>query len=182
MMASSHSWFFLFCHYNLLGYCLWTVIQPLEETTGLIMSWVLLFLTTNHTNHNGSTKWGSPFRPTPWAKSFTPTVRGLGLIPQDIPKGQNLNRGYSPRTGTRSKYLHNPWGVILTMEPNHHRRLQDAVGLFFFTTGTTNKQTNNHGYYIHGFKFHPTQHKGFTLAHPNKTGSISQKSAHHVRK
>ena len=30
---------------------------------------------------------------------------------------------YSPRTGMRSKCLQNPWGVTLTMEPNHLRRL-----------------------------------------------------------
>jgi len=118
---------------------------------------------------------------------------------------------YSPRTTTRSKCLQNPWGVTLTMEPNHLRRLQDAVGFFFFTTtnqqiptGTTcadafmtqwifsflprqtdayprvlhdafapvvyglvymtqwvflfyhDKQTNTHGYHIHGFHFFPT--------------------------
>jgi len=54
---------------------------------------------------------------------------------------------YSPRTVTRSKCLQTPWGVTFTMEPNHHRRLQDAVGFFFFTmtnkkkpTGTTPRQ------------------------------------------
>jgi len=124
--------------------------------------------------------------------------QGGGFL-SDHPHGQNHSHGqftdwgwflktyprvriltYSPRIGTRSKYLHNPWGVILTMEPNHHRRIQDAVGLFFFTT--TNKQTNNHAYYIHRFKFPPTQHKGFALSQPKKAGSISQKSAHPVRK
>jgi len=51
---------------------------------------------------------------------------------------------YSPRTGTRSQCLQNPWGVTLIMEPNHLKRLQDAVGFSFFTmtnqqipTGTT---------------------------------------------
>jgi len=44
---------------------------------------------------------------------------------------------YSPRTGTRSKCLPNPWTVTLTVEPIHHRRLQHAVGFFFLTT--TNK-------------------------------------------
>jgi len=45
---------------------------------------------------------------------------------------------YSPRTGIRSKCLQNPWVVTVTMEPNHLRRLQDAVGFFYFTT--TNRQ------------------------------------------
>jgi len=31
-----------------------------------------------------STRWGSPFRPPPWAQSLIPKVHGLGLIPQDI--------------------------------------------------------------------------------------------------
>ena len=41
---------------------------------------------------------------------------------------------YSPRTGTRSNCLPNPWGVTLITEPNHRRRLHDAVGFFFLTT------------------------------------------------
>jgi len=40
------------------------------------------FFTTNHTNLNGSTRWGSPFRPPPQAQSLILTVHGLGLIPQ----------------------------------------------------------------------------------------------------
>ena len=44
MMASSHSGFFLFYHYNLQGSCLRTVIQPLTETAGLLISWVFPFL------------------------------------------------------------------------------------------------------------------------------------------
>ena len=43
-MASSHSGFFLFYHYNLQGSCLRTVIQPLTETAGLLISWVFPFL------------------------------------------------------------------------------------------------------------------------------------------
>ena len=54
---------------------------------------------------------------------------------------------YSPRTGTRSKCLQTPWGVILTMEPNHLRRLQDAVGLFSLTT--TNKQISTVARVLH---------------------------------
>jgi len=44
MMASSHSGFFLFYHYNRQGSCLRTVIQPLVETTGLLISWFFSFL------------------------------------------------------------------------------------------------------------------------------------------
>jgi len=79
---------------------------------------------------------------------------------------------YSPRTGIRSKCLQNPWELTLTMEPNHLRRLHDAVGFFFFPT--TNRQiptgtnsgfflfyhdqpTKTYGYYIHGFNFSPTK-------------------------
>jgi len=80
-MVPSHSGFFLFYHYNLQGSCLRTVIQPLVETAGLLISWVFLFYTTNHTSLNGSTR-GGPFRPTPWAKSLILTVPGLGLSPQ----------------------------------------------------------------------------------------------------
>jgi len=43
LMASSHSGFSLFYHYNLQGSCLRTVIQPLAETTGLLISWVFSF-------------------------------------------------------------------------------------------------------------------------------------------
>ena len=95
------------------------------------------FLTTNHTNLNGSTRGG---------------------VLSDHPHGQNhsysqsTDRGvessktylrvwicvYSPRTGIRSKCLQNPWGVTLTMEPNHLRRLQDAVGFSFLPRPTDN--------------------------------------------
>ena len=44
LMASSHSGFSLFYYYKLQGSCLQTVIQPLTETTGLLMSWVFSFL------------------------------------------------------------------------------------------------------------------------------------------
>ena len=43
-------------------------------------------VTTIHTNLNRST----PFRQPPLAQSLILTVNGLGLIPQDIPTGQNL--------------------------------------------------------------------------------------------
>jgi len=43
-MAPSHSGFFLFYHYNLQGSCLQTVIHPLVETAGLLISWVFSFL------------------------------------------------------------------------------------------------------------------------------------------
>jgi len=38
-MASSHSGFFLFYHYDLQGSCLQTVIQPLTQTVDLLISW-----------------------------------------------------------------------------------------------------------------------------------------------
>ena len=81
-------------------------------------------------------KGGSPFRPPPSAKSLILTVLGLGLSPTTYLRVRIC--AYSPRTGIRSKCLQNPWGVPLTTEPNHLRRLQDAVGFFFFTT--TNRQ------------------------------------------
>jgi len=79
-------------------------IQPHD---GFITQWVFIFLplqpsrilsmdshpalgffpfTTNHTNLNGSTRWGSPFRPPPWAQSLILTVHGLqlGLIEKYI--------------------------------------------------------------------------------------------------
>ena len=69
---------------------------------------------------------------------------------------------YSPRTGIRSKC---PWAVTLTMEPSHLRRLQDAVGFFFFTT--TNRQLPA-GTITVGFSFFPTTNqqipKGTTYA------------------
>jgi len=60
---------------------------------------------------------------------------------------------FSLRTIARSKCLQIPWGVDLTLEPNHRRRLQDAVGLWFCSH---DKQPNTHGYYTHGFDFVPT--------------------------
>ena len=133
ILVSSLWGFFHFYLYNLPGYCLRPGIQP--ETTSLIPLW------------------GFPF------------------LPQ--------------RTGTRSKYTQNPWGVDVTLAPNHRRRLHDAVGFSFFTTTNRwytwvlhdafapityrlvymtqwvflfyhDKQTNTHGYYIHGFHFFPT--------------------------
>ena len=114
------------------------------------------------------------------ASPHTPLV---GLAPFDCLQGcwlvMTVKIAYSPRTGTRSKYLQTPWGVILTMEPNHHRRLQDAVGFSFFTT--TNKQIPTGTTYT-VLKFPRPQHKGFTFSQPKTTGSISQKSTHPVRK
>ena len=132
-MTLSHSGFFLFHHYNLFGYFLQTVNQPLTETTGLLISWACSFL--------------------PRTISTTTDEQGGGLL-SDHPHGHNHSDPqftdwgwffmtylrveiltHSPRTGTRSNCLQNPWGVDLTMmEPNHHRRLQDAVGFSCFTT------------------------------------------------
>jgi len=82
LMASSHSGFFLFYHYNLQGSCLQTVIQPHYRDCGSPHIVGFAFLTTNHTNLNGSTRWGSPIRPPSWAESLILTVHRLGLIPQ----------------------------------------------------------------------------------------------------
>ena len=106
-MTPSHSGVFLFYHYNLQGSCLQTVIQPLAETAGVLISWVYSFL------------------------------------PRTIPTSTDQQGGASFQTTPMGK-IKNPWGVTLTMEPNHLKRLQDAVGFFFFTmtnqkipTGTT---------------------------------------------
>ena len=80
-MVPSHSGFFLFNHYNLQGSCLRTVMQPLVETAGLLISWVFLFLTTNHTNLNGSTR-GGLLSDHPHGQNHSLTVPGLGLSPQ----------------------------------------------------------------------------------------------------
>jgi len=99
------------------GYCLQTVIQPLVETTGLLISWIFSFL--------------------PWTLPTSTEQKGGGLL-SDHPHGHNhlysqfTDWGwflktyprvriftYSPRTDTKSKCLQNPWGVTLTMEPNH---------------------------------------------------------------
>ena len=82
-------------------------------------------------------------------------INKVGVSFQTTPMGK-ITYTHSPRTGvdssktyrrvqifihsprTKSKCLQNPWGVTLTMEPHHHRRLQDAMGFSFFTT-TTNK-------------------------------------------
>ena len=44
LRVSSSRGFFLFYHYNLQGSCLRTVIQPLTEAAGLLISWVFPFL------------------------------------------------------------------------------------------------------------------------------------------
>jgi len=49
------------------------------------------FFTTDHTNFNGSTRWGSPLRPPPWVQPLILTVHRLGLIPPDIPTVLNLH-------------------------------------------------------------------------------------------
>jgi len=45
---------------------------------------------------------------------------------------------YSPRTGIRSECLQNPWGVTLTMEPNHLRPFQ-MQWVFSFLPRPTDK-------------------------------------------
>jgi len=77
----SHSGFFLFNHYNLQGSCIRTVIQPLVETAGLLISWVFPFLPRTIPT---STDWqgGVSFQTTPMGKithihSTRTGVRGL---------------------------------------------------------------------------------------------------------
>ena len=76
---------------------------------------------------------GSPFRPPPLAKIPHTHSPRTGVESSTTYLRVRIC-SYSPRTGI----LQNPWGVTLTMEPNHLRRLQDAVGFSFFTT--TNRQ------------------------------------------
>ena len=139
------------------------------ETAGLLISWVFSFLPRTiptSTDQQG----GVSFQTTPMGKiTHTPSPR-TGVESSTTYLRVRICV-YSPRTGIRSKCLQNPWGVTLTMEPNHLRSLQDAVGFFFFTTtnrqiptGTTSwgfsfyhhQPTNTYGYYIHGFNFSPT--------------------------
>ena len=107
-MAPSHSGFFLFYHYNLQGSCLQTVIQPLAETAGLLISWVFSCLPRTiptSTDQQGEVS----FQTTPMGKILILTVHGLGLSPQrhthgseaeSMPIVQGLVQAYSPRTGT----------------------------------------------------------------------------------
>jgi len=170
MMAPSHSGFFLFYHYNLQRSRLRTVIQPLAEPAGLLISWVFSFLPRTiptSTDQQG----GVSFQITPMGK-ITHTHSPRTRVESSTTYLRVQICAYSPRTGIRSKCLQNPWELTLTMEPNHLRRLHDAVGFFFFPT--TNRQiptgtnsgfflfyhdqpTKTYGYYIHGFNFSPTK-------------------------
>jgi len=135
-------WGFFFYHYNLQGSCLRTVIQPLTETAGLLLSWVFSFLPRTIPTSTVN-KVGVSFQTTPMGTiTYTHSPQTGVDSSKTYPRVRIF--AYSPRTGTRSKCLQNPWGVTLTMEPNHPRRLQDTVGIFFFTmtnqqipTGTT---------------------------------------------
>jgi len=122
-MAPSRSGFFVLYHYNLQGSCLRTVIQPLAETAGLLISWVFSFLPRTiptSTDQQG----GVSFQTTPMGKiTHTHSLRTGVESSKTYPRVRIF--AYSPRTGTRSKCLQNPWGVTLTMEPNHLTRLQD---------------------------------------------------------
>jgi len=79
-MAPSHSGFFLFNYYNLQGSCQWTVIQPLTETAGLLISWGFSFLP----------------RTIP-----TATDQQGGVSFQTTPMGK-ITHTHSPRTGVES--------------------------------------------------------------------------------
>jgi len=88
-----------------------TIIRTQSLRTGVDSYWHAC-LHGHNLSHPKSTDWC-------W---FLLTYRKVGILT------------YTPRTGTRSKCLQNPWGVDLTLEPDHRRRLHDAVGFFFFTT------------------------------------------------
>jgi len=136
-MAPSHNGVFLFYHYNLQGSCLRTVIQPLVETAGLLISWVFSFLPRTippSTDQQG----GISFQTTPMGK-ITHTHSPRTGVESSTTYLRVQICAYSPRTGIRSKCLQNPWEVTLTMELNHLRRLQDAICFSFFTT--TNRRT-----------------------------------------
>ena len=147
------------------GYCPRVEIQPLD---GFITQWVFfLFTTTTFKDlvYGQSSSYRQRLRVSSY-RGFFLSYHGpdqpkrtnkVGVSYQTIPMGtitythsprtgvdssKTYPRvrifGYSPRIGTRSKCLQNPWGVTLTIESNHQRRLQNAVGFSFFTT--TNKQ------------------------------------------
>ena len=69
--------FSFFYHYTFQGFCLRTLIQPLEKTTGLLNSWVFPFVTTNLTNLNGSTRGGILPEHPHGRKSLILTLPGL---------------------------------------------------------------------------------------------------------
>jgi len=81
-MSSSHSGFFSFLPLQ-PSRILSTDSHPAtDRDCGSLHIVGFFFFTTNHTNLNGSTRLGSPFRPPPLAQSLILTVHGLGLIPQ----------------------------------------------------------------------------------------------------
>jgi len=88
-MVPSHSGFFLFYHNNLQGSCLRTVIQPLVETAGLLISWVFPFLPPTiptSTDQQG----GVSFQTTPMGKITHSQSTDWGWVLNDIPTGPNL--------------------------------------------------------------------------------------------
>ena len=104
-------------------------------------------VTTIHTNLNRST----PFRQPPLAQSLILTVNGLGLIPQDIPTGQNLylqsKDWYKIQMSTKFMGCDSHNGTQPPQTPSR------CSWFFLFYH---DKQTNTHGYYIRGFIFFPT--------------------------
>jgi len=111
--ASITQWDFLFYHYNLQGSCLRTVIQPLVETAGLLISWAFPFLPRTiptSTDQQG----GVSFQTTPMGK-VTHTHSPRTGVESSTTYLRVRIRVYSPRTGIRSKCLQNPCGVTLTM-------------------------------------------------------------------
>jgi len=88
-------------------------------------------------------KVGVSFQTTPMGKiTYTHSPRTGVDSSKTYPRVRIFACG--PKTGTRSKCLQTPWGVTLTMEPNHPRRLQEAVGFFFLP-----RQTNKYPRVLH---------------------------------
>jgi len=150
LMASSHSRFSLFYHYNIQGSRLQTVIQPLVETTGLLISWVFSFLPR---------------------KIPTSRINKVGVSCQTTPMGTIIYI-HSPRTGVDfSRHTHGSesspivQGLVqdLNVYKTHGAWLSqwnltttDAFKMQWVFSCYHDKQTNTHGYYIHGFNFSPT--------------------------
>jgi len=140
-----------FYHYNLPDIVYGQSSSHRQETTGLLISWVFSFFYHEPYQPKRITE-GVSFDDHSHGHNYCyPQFTDWGRFLKTYPRVRILT--YSPRTGARSKCLQNPWSVDLTLEPRHRRRLQDAVGVCFFTT---TKPTNTYGYYTHGFNLFPT--------------------------
>jgi len=131
------------------------------------------FLTTNHTTLNGSTRWGSPLRPPPWAQSLVLTVvdssrhtHGSASSPTVQGLVQDLNV-YKP---------HGPWLSQWNLSTTVAFKMQ------WFFLFYHDKQTNTHEYYIHGFIFPAHIINGLLFPNQKRLGPFPKKSTHPVRK